>query len=782
MIRRTLALVCSLWFAGPAFAQSPPGAGGPMVPIAGPVGSTPFLATGNGATTATAPANRFGEAIDVKADFGAVPDAVSYTDGAITASSSTFTSSKASFTSADIGKTMVIRGAAAAGANLSTTVSTVNSANSVGLSLAASTTVSSAGYVYGTDNTPFVSAAVAAENSLWPKQRACLFFPSGNYLINGSVTQFSINLPGCVTGAGTGKTVIVVGPGLSGDLFSWSEAWQVPPLNTGIFPISSGWTGAKVADLTVSAISGNGVQNAFHFYDRNDFVILKDVEAYYFNGSCISIGDQKNLPVGYMRESRFYNLRIWGCGNNSTPSVQINSSSSIASQDATNELSFYNLDVESSNGPGVILVNSLTGSATGTERLIRFFGLRIEDSTGDNLVIGDPTLTGALSNIQIFGLEENAVLASTAGVRITAASASYVPSAITIQGLIGSATGSGIIVTAGNDVKLDMTTLGGGLTVGSSTLVTGPIFIDGHGQEYTWTTSIDSTSLSQVVMTGARYGNPTTATAYVSNPHDGTPARGNAIPAGSVDLQMARFANTQVASGANSTISGGENNTANNTDATVSGGLTNTASGYRSSISGGAGNTSFGQYSSVSGGQNNFISGNYSGAVGGLVSIDRQWYGARCHASGSLTDASGDANFCDIILRCQAAATNGSTCRLTSDNLAANSNDTINIPNNAAYALQADCVALSRATPANNEQWATITGLETRQSGVATTGWSGSLSIATAATRSNGTVTGSTLAISADTTNGGLNLTFATPIVNAALWDATCHIQAHQVQ
>ena len=32
MIRRTLAFVCSLWLAGPAFAQSPPGAGGPMVP------------------------------------------------------------------------------------------------------------------------------------------------------------------------------------------------------------------------------------------------------------------------------------------------------------------------------------------------------------------------------------------------------------------------------------------------------------------------------------------------------------------------------------------------------------------------------------------------------------------------------------------------------------------------------------------------------------------------------------------------------------------------------
>jgi hypothetical protein len=119
---------------------------------------------------------------------------------------------------------------------------------------------------------------------------------------------------------------------------------------------------------------------------------------------------------------------------------------------------------------------------------------------------------------------------------------------------------------------------------------------------------------------------------------------------------------------------------------------------------------------------------------------------------------------------------------LTSDNSTPGSGDIVNTPVNGAYAIQADCVAISRSTAGNNEQWATITGLETEGASASTEAWSGSLTTAVVPTRSNGTVTGSTLAISADTTNGGLNVTFATPTINAALWDATCHVQAHQVQ
>ena len=60
---------------------------------------------------------------------------------------------------------------------------------------------------------------------------------------------------------------------------------------------------------------------------------------------------------------------------------------------------------------------------------------------------------------------------------------------------------------------------------------------------------------------------------------DGTVAGGNARGRYAVDLQMFRIANTQVASGHNSTVAGGWSNTASGAYSTVAGGWGNTASG-----------------------------------------------------------------------------------------------------------------------------------------------------------------------------------------------------------
>jgi len=84
-----------------------------------------------------------------------------------------------------------------------------------------------------------------------------------------------------------------------------------------------------------------------------------------------------------------------------------------------------------------------------------------------------------------------------------------------------------------------------------------------------------------------------------------------------VDLQSARGAATQVASGDYSVISGGLNNTASGPASTVGGGVVNTASGQASTVGGGYLNTASGGGSTVGGGEQNTASGYASVVPGG---------------------------------------------------------------------------------------------------------------------------------------------------------------------
>lgn len=103
-----------------------------------------------------------------------------------------------------------------------------------------------------------------------------------------------------------------------------------------------------------------------------------------------------------------------------------------------------------------------------------------------------------------------------------------------------------------------------------------------------------------------------------------TPTGGNTRGSKAVDLQVDRAVATQVASGDNSVVAGGLNNTASAskssvgggsanvasaTSASVSGGIRNTATGIESHVGGGADNASGGANSAVAGGSGNIISG-----------------------------------------------------------------------------------------------------------------------------------------------------------------------------
>jgi len=122
--------------------------------------------------------------------YGAKGDGVQAFDGAITAADNTFTSASASFAASDIGKVITIQSAAGTNLDLTTTIASINSATSVELTNAATDTVSSSSYTYGTDDTTAIRAAFAAlgSDSVIGKT-GIIFFPEGTYIVNGAFDQ-----------------------------------------------------------------------------------------------------------------------------------------------------------------------------------------------------------------------------------------------------------------------------------------------------------------------------------------------------------------------------------------------------------------------------------------------------------------------------------------------------------------------------------------------------------------------------------------------------------------
>jgi hypothetical protein len=102
-------------------------------------------------------------------------------------------------------------------------------------------------------------------------------------------------------------------------------------------------------------------------------------------------------------------------------------------------------------------------------------------------------------------------------------------------------------------------------------------------------------------------------------------------------------------------VGGGKSNTASSSYATVGGGYSNEASGGRATVGGGDNNTASGTKSTVGGGENNAASSDYATVVGGLSGLaDR--YGMLSHASGAFS-AQGDAQAVEFVARRQSFGT-----------------------------------------------------------------------------------------------------------------------------
>jgi hypothetical protein len=631
---------------------------------------------------------------------------------------------------------------------LSGKILSVSSPTDLVLDTTATTAVTNSqlGLTWGHDDAPAIAAAKAAADARFALGGAypVLYAPAGNYLISSPTPAFS-HQAGAIVGDGPGRTTFKLDANLAGPLFSWSEDWIGGNVSPGPFPVSG-----PTADLArfyygpfargfavVGDLTALGEQDALVLYDRNDRVHFEDVTGWYLNGRMAYAGVSLNVPTqAFMREAHWLDVYCGHCGAPGVPVYELSTVNTAGIGDSTNTNDFVNLVAWDVAGPGLVIRNNAPATAKPTS-ILTFTGGRIEGGavgvSTDLVTLGDPTMTGAVSNVSFLGTRVIAGYAGSSALKLTAPSAASQPYGITAAALLVSPTnGRGINIQAGKQIRLDilaLSTVDTGFTIGSSSTVSQPIVLDGRGQERNWTWNVDPTSYNAIMEPLFRTGDPTGGNgAVVANMHDGSASGGLPPASGCVDFQTIRTASSQTCQAQYGAILGGRLNTI-------------ALSGVGATILGGSGNNANGSFSQL----------------GGLNAGDSGLYGVRAYSGGNFTIA-GDAEIADQPLRGTALST--TPIRLTSDNTTAGAHDTLNLPaGGGLYAFGRVTVAGYDPANVNGCVWY-VDGLAAKKGALAaTTALVGAPTIMVANCDSALGLTASALAIVADTTNGGVSIT-----------------------
>jgi hypothetical protein len=263
--------------------------------------------------------------------------------------------------------------------------------------------------------------------------------------------------------------------------------------------------------------------------------------------------------------------------------------------------------------------------------------------------------------------------------------------------------------------------------------------------------------------------------AILSAVPDNTATGGNKRGIYSVDLQLLRTVNNQVASGSYSTIIGGYTNRASALNSSCLSSTDCIGSGNYSSCIASNSSTSSGQYSSVIGSLSSTASGINSAVISGANGTTRGLTGnlvlPACNAPISATVGSSQAGI--LILGRQ--TTDATATILASDaNTPAGTNQVI-LPNNSAYYFKGRIIA--GVTGGGNTSAWTFEGAIKRGSGVGTTAIVGTVNTSLVAQDSGASTWAFTA--TADTSNGGLKITVTGQAATTIRW--VCKIETTEM-
>jgi hypothetical protein len=246
---------------------------------------------------------------------------------------------------------------------------------------------------------------------------------------------------------------------------------------------------------------------------------------------------------------------------------------------------------------------------------------------------------------------------------------------------------------------------------------------------------------------------------------------------------------SNVASALAAVVVGGESNAASQQYSVIVGGRSNLAQNLYAFVGGGIENTSSGEYSATVGGYLNIASGNYSFIGGGVGNRANSTYSAVLGgAYGTTRGVSGYHAFpaCIAPIAVSAGAsqggllilgrqtTNGTSVVLRSTSAAADTTNQIILPNNSAFYFRGTVIA--NVTGGGNTKSWTFDGQIKRGANAASTTLTGST-----VTSPYGDAGASTwtVALSADTTNGGLAVTVTGQASTTIRW--VCRIETTEV-
>jgi hypothetical protein len=214
------------------------------------------------------------------------------------------------------------------------------------------------------------------------------------------------------------------------------------------------------------------------------------------------------------------------------------------------------------------------------------------------------------------------------------------------------------------------------------------------------------------------------------------------------------------------TVCGGQTNIASGQYSFVGGGTTNTANGTYAFVGGGGSNTAASSYSSVLGGVSNTANAERSCVVGGANGTTRAIRGLAVFPScvSPIADAAGVTQSALLLLARQ--TTDATATVLTSNTTAASTTNQIILPNNSAYSFSGEVIA-GVTGGGNTARW-TINGAIKRGANAASTAMVGTVTVTM--THNDAGAAAWVVAVTADTTNGGIAVTVTGAAATTIRW------------
>lgn len=222
-------------------------------------------------------------------------------------------------------------------------------------------------------------------------------------------------------------------------------------------------------------------------------------------------------------------------------------------------------------------------------------------------------------------------------------------------------------------------------------------------------------------------------------------------------------------------VLGGINNSASGTGAVVVGGSANTAAGTSNAIIGATASTTTNQYAVVLGGSSHSAGNNYSVALGGTYGNTRNIIGEIAIPASANPIAAAQGVSQSAILILARETTDATTTTITSDTSSAGTTNQVILATNSAYYFKGSVIA--NVTGAGNTKAWTFEGAIKRGATAASTAIVGT--VTTNVVAADAGASAWTIALAADTTNGGLQVNVTGQAATTIRW--VCQVNTTEV-